>query len=543
MIEPVVLIVLDGWGISSEEKGNAIKLAKTPNFNSLWKGFPHTLLLASGESVGLPKGEPGNSEAGHLNLGAGKIVYQDLPKINFSIADGSFFQNKAFVEAINWSKKNNSAIHLMGLVGSGGVHSNIEHLYALLKLIKDQEYSNVFLHIFTDGRDSPPTSALIFVNQIEEELKKIGVGKIATISGRFYALDRDNRWDRIQKVYDALTVGVGEKSFSSKEAIEKSYRQKIFDEFIKPTIILDKQKNPIGIINDNDSVIFFNFRIDRPRELTKAFVLKDFENYSPKFASFDPYSEKYGHKQFEEIKGIKTFKRKKIIKNLFFVTMTEYEKGLPVKVAFPPSKVDLPLARVISENGHKQFHIAETEKYPHVSSFFDGGREKPFFQEEWAVVPSPKVSTYDLKPEMSAEELTAQFIKRIETKIYSFALINFANPDMVGHTGSLQATIKACETTDYFLGKIIKIALSLDGTVIVTADHGNAEELINLKTGEIDTEHSSNPVPFIVVNKKLIGKDLSLESGILADVAPTILSFLKIPIPNSMTGRILYKIG
>jgi len=540
MDKPLVLVILDGWGIAPEGPGNAVALAKTPNFNALWASYPHTQLLASGESVGLPKGEPGNSETGHLNLGAGRVIYQDLPRINLSIANGTFFKNTAFLKAIVHVRQNKSSLHLMGLVGSGGVHSNIEHLYALLRLAKEEQVDNVYLHLFTDGRDSPPTSALIFISQVEAELKEIGIGKIATVCGRYYALDRDNRWERTQKVYDALTLGVGLKAKNAEEAIKNSYKKRVFDEFIEPTVLVGDRNQPIKLIEDGDAVIFFNFRIDRPRQLTKAFVLIDFESYRPKKASFDPYAERYGHKQFEEIKKIKTFSRKKILKNLFFVTMTQYEKDLPVEVAFPQTKVDLPLARIFSEKGKRQFHIAETEKYPHISTFFDGLMARPFPQEEWAEVPSPKVPTYDLKPEMSAEEVTNQFLKRFQTGLYSFALINFANPDMVAHTGNLQASIKACESTDYFLGKIVEKVLAFGGTVIITADHGNAEELINLETGEVDTEHSNNPVPFILADKSLTGKGINLPGGILADVAPTILAFLKIPIPNIMTGNVLF---
>lgn len=537
---PLVLVILDGWGIAPESPGNAVKLAKTPNLDAFWAGFPHTQLLASGESVGLPKNEPGNSETGHLNLGAGRIVYQDLPRINLSIADGSFFKNQAFLKAFSHVRREKSNLHLLGLVGSGGVHSSLEHLYAFLRLSADQKIKDVYLHLFTDGRDSPPASALIYINQIEEELKVLGLGKIASISGRYYALDRDNRWERIQKVYDALTLGIGERAQSSQDAIKNSYQKRIFDEFINPTIIVNKENQPIKLIKDNDAVIFLNFRIDRPRELTKAFVLEDFEKYFPKRASFDPYAERYGHKQFEEIGEIKTFKRKKILKNLFFVIMTKYEDNLPVEVAFPQIKVELTLARVLSTDGKRQFHIAETEKYPHISNFFDGLATKPFSQEEWAEVSSPKVATYDLKPEMSAEEVTNQFLKRFQTGLYSFALINFANPDMVAHTGNLNATIKACEITDYFLGKIVKKVLAHNGTAIVTADHGNAERLINLETGEIDTEHSANPVPFILINKSLTGKGETLPQGFLADVAPTILNIFKITIPNLMTGNVLF---
>jgi len=535
----ISLIVLDGWGIAPDGPGNAISLAKTPNFKSFWASCPHTQLIASGEAVGLPKGEEGNSETGHMNIGAGRIVYQELPRINLSIADGTFFENKAFLKAIENVRKNNSTLNLMGLIGSGGIHSNIEHLYALLRLAADQKIDKVFLHLFTDGRDSFLTSSPIYIKQIEEEIKKIGVGKIASICGRYYAMDRDNRWDRTQKTYEALTSGIGEKAFSPIEAVINSHKKGVTDEFILPTLIVDQNGQPIKIIGDNDSIIFFNFRVDRPRELTRAFVIEKFESYCPKRKFFDPYAERYGEKQFSEIEICTTFERKKILKNIFFVTMTSYEKNLPVEVAFPPPVVRISLPSLFSNVQERQFHLAETEKFPHVTTFFDGAIDRPYSQEEWIEVPSPKVATYDLQPEMSAEEVTNQYLKRIKTGMYRFSLVNFANPDMVGHTGNIDAAIKACEFTDHCLGIIVREALSLDGTIIVTADHGNVEEMIDLKTGQVDTKHSCNPVPFIVINKNFMGNNLFLDQGILADVAPTILNLAKIIVPSEMTGKSL----
>lgn len=534
---PIVLTILDGWGIAPPGPGNAVTLAKIPNFDSYWSSFPHTTLIASGEDVGLPRGEPGNSETGHLNIGAGRIVYQDLPKINVSIADGSFLKNPAFLMAANHVRQNNSSLNLMGLVGPGGVHSSLEHIFALLKFAVDEKINNVYLHLFTDGRDSPPTSSLDYINRVEAELGKFGVGKIASICGRYYAMDRDNRWERIQTAYDALTSGIGEKAHSAKDAVQNSYLKGTTDEFIKPCIIVKENGEPLKLISDNDAVIFFNFRVDRPRELTKTLTLKDFENYQPKRLSFDPYAERYGQKQFLEVKGIQTFNRKKILSNLLFVTMTEYEKGLPVEVAFPPSRIDLTLSRLFSENQKRQFHLAETEKYPHVTSFFDGSAEKPSPYEEWSKVPSPNVATYDLMPEMSAQEVTNQFLMRINTTMYDFALVNFANPDMVGHTGVINAGIKACEVTDKCLGQIVSTTLNLEGTVIVTADHGNVEEMISLDTGKINTEHSKNMVPFILINKSLIGSGTMLPQGILADIAPTILSIAGLTVPGTMSGK------
>lgn len=530
--KPVILIILDGWGLAPPGPGNAISQAKIPNLERLWAVYPRTQLSASGEAVGLPKGERGNSETGHLNLGAGQVIFQDLPRINMAIASGNFFSNQAFLKAVNHVKKYNSALHFLGLIGAGGVHSSIEHLLALLYFAKENEVKNLYLHLFTDGRDSPPTSALIYLTKIDQELKKLKIGKIATIIGRYFAMDRDNRWERTQKAYEALTLGKGKIASSYTEAIQNAYSQKITDEFIEP-IILEKN----GLIKDNDAVIFFNFRIDRPRQLTKAFVLSNFEQMKIKKPVFDPYAERYGLKIYEIPKGTTTFKRKKILKNLLFVTMTEYEKGLPVEVAFPPEPVPLSLARILAENGLRQLHMAESEKYPHVTVFFDGGRETPFPGEEWEEVASPKVSTYDMKPEMSAFELTEKLLEKLRRNIYDFVLVNFANPDMVGHTGVISAGIKACEVVDECVGKIINTVLGLEGTVIITADHGNIEEMINLSTGEIDTEHSTNPVPFIVVNKQFNQGGRILPRGILADVAPTILFLLGLEKPGVMTGK------
>lgn len=532
MIKPVVLIILDGWGIAPAGPGNAVSQAKTPNFSKLWTTCPHTQLSASGEAVGLPRGEKGNSETGHLNLGAGQIVFQDLPRINMAIADGTFFVNPAFKKVAEHVLKNQSALHLLGLVGMGGVHSDLSHLIALIHFAKNEGVGKLYLHLFTDGRDSPPTSAPVYISQIEEELEKVGIGKIATICGRYFAMDRDNRWERTQKAYEALVLGKGKQASSATEAIRQSYKDGKTDEFIEPTIL--KQE---GLIKDNDGIIFFNFRIDRPRQLTKAFVLPDFEQLKIEKAAFDPYAERYGLKIYEAPKGTTTFKREKVLKNLFFVTMTEYEKNLPVEVAFPPQIVKLPLARILSENNLRQLHIAESEKYPHVTVFFDGGRETPFPGEDWVEIPSPKVATYDLKPEMAAYELTEQTLKRIKGNFYDFILVNFANPDMVGHTGVITAGIKACETVDECLGKIVNMVFTIGGICLVTADHGNVEEMINLNTGEIDTEHSVNPVPFLVVDKKFDHAGRVLPRGILADVAPTILGILGIEKPELMTGK------
>ncbi len=536
----VGLIILDGWGIAAPGPGNAISLAKTPNFNSFWSTYPHLKLDASDEAVGLPRGEDGNTETGHLNLGAGRIIYQDLPRINLAIADGSFFKNEAFIEAVDHAKKNNSNLHLIGLVGSGGVHSNTEHLYALLHLCKEKDFNRVYIHIITDGRDSPPTSAVEYLDRLEGELKKLNIGTIASISGRYYSMDRDRRWDRTEKAYNALTKGEGNKASSAEEAIKNSYEKNQTDEFIYPTLIV-KEEKPIALISNSDSVIFFNFRIDRPRQLTKAFVLENFEKDASKVA-FDPYTVKYykRHVLEQEVK-YPVFNRGDKLKNLKFVTMTEYEVNLPVVVAFPPQAVDLTLGEIISQQKLRQLRVTETEKERFVTYYFNGLRENAFPGEESLIIPSPKVATYDLKPEMSAYEMTDALINKISSKEYSFFVVNFANPDMVGHTGVIPAAVIALETVDHCIGKIVRSILSLDASCIITADHGNVEEMIDPKTGGIDTEHSTNQVPCVIINEEFEGKNIELESGVLADIAPTILSMMGINKPSQMIGRNILK--
>jgi 2,3-bisphosphoglycerate-independent phosphoglycerate mutase len=537
---PLTLIILDGWGLAPKGKGNAVTQANTPNMDRYWNIYPHTKLQASGSAVGLPKGEPGNSEAGHTNIGAGRIIYQSLPRINMSIADGSFFKNSAFLSAIENVKNKNSALHLMGLIGGGGVHSSIEHIFALLRLAADHNIKNVYLHLFTDGRDSPPTAATKYLEMVEQNINKYGVGKIATLVGRFYAMDRDQRWERIQIAYDALTKGKGTKTNNYKKAIEESYEKDITDEHLKP-IIITENNQPLRRIKEEDSVIFFNYRIDRPRELTKAFVLSEFETLMIKKPAFDPYAEKYGKKQYEDLgKEITTFKRDKKYDDLVFATMTEYEPGLPVLVAFPPTAINMPFARFISEKGWRQFHIAETEKERHVTYYFDGKREDPFPGEDRLEIPSPKeVKTYDEKPEMSAKKVTKTLLNRLDLKTYDFVIVNFANPDMVGHTGDLKAGVKACQTVDSCLGKVVQKVLSLGGVCFITADHGNVEEMINPKSGDPSTQHSANLVPFIIASDKQEHKHLPLKSGILGDIAPTILKIAGVTKPNSMSGKSL----
>jgi len=535
--KPLVLIILDGWGLAKPHKGNAVNLASTPNMDYFWQKFPHTELEASGNAVGLPQGDDGNSETGHLNIGTGQIVLQALPQINKAIDNQTFFKNLAFEAALKQVKKHYSQLHLIGLISSGCVHSSLEHLFALLKIAAEKKVKKTFLHLFTDGRDSPPNSCRQYLMEVEKEMHKLGVGKIATLMGRFYAMDRDNRWERTQIAYEAMTEGKGLLTENYQQAIEQSYQRGKTDEFLDPLIITTKNGRPRALIEDNDSVIFFNFRIDRPRQLTKAFVVSDFEDLVVKKASFDPYAELFGQKQYQTIGKISTFKRSKKILNLLFVTMTDYEKGLPVLAGFPSDVIEDCLSKTLSQNGKRQLHIAETEKERHVTYYFNGRREEPFPNEDWVEIPSPQVQTYDLKPEMSTPQVCETVSSRLDLKIYDFILVNFANPDMVGHTGVLKAGIKACEEVDKCLGKGIKKIFELNGLCLITADHGNIEEMIDLKTGKTDTKHSTNPVPFIAVSKFFKGKNLFLPKGKLCQIAPTILSLLGIKIPSSMVDK------
>ena len=523
--KPLVLCILDGWGLASDNPGNAITRAPCTQFNSLWFSFPHTLLVANGQAVGLPEGQVGNSEVGHLNLGAGRIVFQDALRVSTAIADGSFYENEAFLKAIEHAGAHGSNIHLMGLIGLGAVHSDMDHLSALLRLLQKEEVpaSRVKLHLFTDGRDSPPTSAKIYISQLETRLKEADLGQIASIAGRYFAMDRDNRWDRTAKAYFAILGKSENKSTDVQSVIEKSYLEGKTDEFIEPTVIVDESQTPIGPISENDSVIFFNYRPDRARQLTMAFVLDDL--------SIAKTSSK---------ETIKTFPRGAKLKNLFFVTLTNYESSLPVSaVAYRPEEVSIPIARVFSERNAKQLHIAETEKYAHVTYFFNGGREPAYAGEERILVDSPKVSSYDLAPQMSALQITKHLLTRIQSRMYDFIVVNYANPDMVAHTGNFEATAKAVQFVDSQIGILSKTLLAMGGCFIITADHGNAEEMINLRTNIIDTEHNLSPVPFVVVASELRGANVQLPQGLLADVSPTILSILQIPKPSQMTGRSL----
>lgn len=533
----VILVVIDGFGLAPPGPGNAIYLANPININSFLNSFPHTTLKASGQSVGLPAEEVGNTEVGHINLGAGRVVFQDLPRINMAIADGSFYINPSLLKIVNHLTQTKGKLHFIGLVGEGSVHSSIEHLYALLYFAKEHYLKNVFIHVITDGRDSPPKSAIEIVDQLEEKITQNEVGKIASVMGRYYAMDRDRRWERTEKAYACLTKGIGPTAATSSDAINNSYSQGKTDEFIEPTLITSENK-PVALISEGDAVVFFNYRIDRPRQLTKAFVLEHFEEDANKLVSFDPYAVKYYKTHFPTQQvTYPPFKRGPRLEDLLFITMTEYERDLPVEIAFPPITVHTPLGKVLSENGISQLRIAESEKERFVTFYFNGQRETPFPLETRLIIPSPKVPTYDLKPEMAAVEITNELLNNIQLMKYSFILVNFANADMVGHTGNIQATIIAVKTLDECLAKIVHQALILEYSVLITSDHGNAEEKINPRTGEISTEHTSNPVPFIFISNRCQGRPDKLPSGILADVAPTVLYLLDIQKPQGMTGR------
>lgn len=518
--KPVVLVILDGWGIYQPYSGNAVTLSKTPVMNDLIARYPSTVISASGESVGLPWGEMGNSEVGHLNLGTGRIIYQDLPLINRSIGDKTFYSNPAILAAIENAKTKGKKLHLMGLVSNGSVHSSIDHLFALLNLLKEHGLKEVYLHAILDGRDTSYKSGAGFLRSTQRTMEEYGVGRIATVAGRFYTMDRNNNWDRTAKAYLAMTQGIGNQTDDPIKAVELSYKKKIYDEEFLPTVITDNGQ-PIGKIGNGDSLIFFNFRPDRARQITKAFVIKDLDR----------------------------FERPEFLSELFYVAFTEYEKNLPVKVAFVSDEPANTLGEVISQAGLKQLRIAETEKYAHVTYFFNGGKEDKSPGEEHMLVPSPAVDSYDKKPEMSAVEVTSKVLDAVNKEAYDFILINYANADMVGHTSNITATVTALEMLDKLLGKVVKAVLEKDGVVLITADHGNAEIMFDMQTGMPDKEHSTNPVPFILVGKEYEGKnygwpdapshDLSLITprGILSDVAPTILKILGIEQPKEITGR------
>ncbi len=500
-----ILFIMDGWGLGKVFAADAIQHAKTPFVSSLYSKYSNTTLTTCGEAVGLPEGQMGNSEVGHLNLGAGRIVYQELQRINVAVRDGEFQKNEHLLNAIKYAKENKKPLHLMGLVSDGGVHSHIKHLEAICDVCAKQNLNEIYIHAFTDGRDTDPHSGLHFIKDLQQHLNN-SVGKIASISGRYYAMDRDKRWERIKLAYDALVNGEGNKATDAIVAIEQSYAANITDEFIKPTVIVNKAQQPIATIKDGDAVICFNFRTDRCREITAALTQNE-------------YSEQQMH----------TLK-------LYYVTMTEYDKTFKdVHIIFENDNLNNTLGEVIEQNNLKQIRIAETEKYPHVTFFFSGGREAPFNGESRILVPSPKVATYDLKPEMSAYEVTEKLLPEIENETIDFICLNFANADMVGHTGVWDAVIKAVETVDTCVEKVVTAALKHGYTIFLTADHGNADYEIN-EDGSPNTQHSLNPVPFFIIDEDWKGE---VKPGKLGDIAPTILTFMGLPIPKEMTGNIL----
>jgi len=500
-----ILIIMDGWGLGKVASADAIQHAKTPFVSSLYKKYPNTILTTCGEAVGLPEGQMGNSEVGHLNLGAGRIVYQELQRINVAVRDGSFAKNEVLLNSVRLAKENQKPLHLIGLVSDGGVHSHINHLKAIIDVCKREKLDDVFIHAFTDGRDTDPKSGLGFIKDLQSHLKKT-VGRIASVSGRYYAMDRDKRWERVKLAYDALVSGEGEKNTDAIDAIENSYKKNITDEFIKPCVIVDEAQQPLARIKDGDVVICFNFRTDRCREITQVLTQIDLPDFGMKKLSLD------------------------------YTTMTEYDHSFKnIHIVFSNDNLTNTLGEVLEQHHLKQIRIAETEKYPHVTFFFSGGREIPFEGEKRILIPSPKVATYDLKPEMSAYEVTNALLPEIANKTADFICLNYANADMVGHTGVWEAAIKAVETVDSCVEKVVTAGLENGYTSFVTADHGNSDYMIN-ENGTPNTAHTLNPVPFFIIDSEWRGR---IKPGKLADIAPTILTMMDIALPKEMTGEIL----
>lgn len=505
---PVVLMILDGWGIREQIEGNAIAQSNTPNMDRLLAQYPHSQLACSGEAVGLPDGQQGNSEVGHLNLGAGRVVYQELTRINKAVREHTLQDNPALQQVMQYCIAEQKPLHLMGLVSPGGVHSHSDHLYGLLELAKDKQVPAVYVHCFLDGRDVGPSTGLSFVQELEGKMQQLGIGQIATVSGRYYAMDRDNRWERVQKAYMAMTAGIGEQALRATDAVQQSYAAGVTDEFVLPTVIQTAQGNPVATIQTGDGVIFFNFRGDRAREITKAFVTPTFDAFQRDYLG------------------------------VHFVAMTQYEEGLDMQVAFPPQELHYTLGQVLAEHQVRQYRVAETEKYAHVTFFFNGGVEEANPLEDRLLVPSPKVATYDLQPEMSAIAVKDHVVDAIVSGAYPFILVNFANADMVGHTGISEAAKKAVETVDACIGEIVQAIQRAGGVLLITADHGNAEQMLDLAKGTPHTAHTANPVPFIVVSSQAY----TVADGSLQDVAPTVLQLLEITKPNDMTGNSLIQI-
>jgi 2,3-bisphosphoglycerate-independent phosphoglycerate mutase len=501
----VILIIMDGWGLGKVASADAIQNANTPFTRSLYSRYPNSTLITCGELVGLPDGQMGNSEVGHLNLGAGRVVYQELQRINVAVREGEFYHNEALLQSIRFAKANNKPLHLLGLVSNGGVHSHINHIKAILTLCVQEKFNNVFIHAFTDGRDCDPKSGLGFLKELQQHCNET-TGKIATVSGRYYAMDRDKRWERIKLAYDALVNGVGEKATDAIGAVERSYSKNITDEFIQPTVIVNEGQQPLATIKDGDVALCFNFRTDRCREITQVLTQMDLPKFDMKKLS------------------------------LHYTTMTEYDQTYEnVHVMFNNDNLNNTLGEVLQQHGLKQIRIAETEKYPHVTFFFSGGREQPFEGEKRIMMPSPKVATYDLQPEMSAYELTDALIPEINNKSADFICLNYANTDMVGHTGVFQAAVKAAETVDKCVERVVTAGLENDYTIFLTADHGNSDYMIN-EDGSPNTAHTLNPVPFFIIDKEWKG---TIKPGKLGDIAPTILTMMQLPIPAEMTGNIL----
>ena len=507
--KPVVLMVLDGYGLNEKTEGNAIAMANTPVMDKLMAEYPFVKGNASGLAVGLPDGQMGNSEVGHMNIGAGRIIYQDLTRITKDIEDCTFFENKVLLQAIENCKKNNSDLHLWGLLSDGGVHSHNSHLYGLLEMAKKNGLENVYVHAFLDGRDTPPASGKDYVQQLEDKMKEIGVGKIASLSGRYYAMDRDNNWDRVKLAYDSLVTGEGVKATDAVKAVEDSYANDKTDEFVLPTVITDENGQPLSLVKDGDSVIFFNFRPDRAREITRAFCDDKFTGFERDFLK------------------------------LTYVCFKDYDETIPNKlVAFEKEEIKNTFGEFLAAHGKKQLRLAETEKYAHVTFFFNGGVEDPNVDEFRLLVNSPKdVATYDLKPEMSAPEVGMDLVEAIKSDKYDVIVINFANPDMVGHTGVIPAAVKAVERVDSLVGDAVQAVKDVDGVLFICADHGNAEKMIDYETGAPHTAHTTNPVPFILVNADPSWK--LREGGCLADIAPTLIEVMGMEQPKEMTGKSL----
>ncbi|XWN52276.1 2,3-bisphosphoglycerate-independent phosphoglycerate mutase [Anoxybacillus flavithermus] len=505
--KPVALIILDGFALREETFGNAVAQAKKPNFDRYWNEYPHATLTACGEAVGLPEGQMGNSEVGHLNIGAGRIVYQSLTRVNIAIREGEFERNETFLAAMDHVKKHGTNLHIFGLLSDGGVHSHINHLFALLKLAAKEGVKHVYIHGFLDGRDVGPQTAKTYIQQLNEQIAQIGVGEIATLSGRYYSMDRDKRWERVEKAYRAMVYGEGPAYRDALACVDDSYANGIYDEFVLPSVIVREDGTPVATIQDNDAVIFYNFRPDRAIQISNTFTNDDFR-------SFD--------------------RGPKHPKNLFFVCLTHFSETVKGYVAFKPTNLDNTLGEVLSQNGLKQLRIAETEKYPHVTFFMSGGREEKFPGEERILIDSPKVATYDLKPEMSAYEVTEALLKEIEADKFDAIILNYANPDMVGHSGKLEPTIRAVEAVDECLGKVVDAIIAKGGIAIITADHGNADEVVN-PDGSPNTAHTTNPVPVIVTKKGITLR----QDGILGDLAPTMLDLLGLQQPKEMTGKTL----